>query len=76
MEQQIDLYAVSYTHLDVYKRQGCDFGCGPPQLRDKVSRDGAILVVPMGQSYNISAVSYTHLDVYKRQGSMLSLFPV
>ena len=45
------LYAVSYTHLDVYKRQQHQF----PQksLKIKISK-----YIP---------VSYTHLDVYKRQ---------
>ena len=47
---------VSYTHLDVYKRQAhnwgsYDFGSGP-QVADRL---------------NQGPVSYTHLDVYKRQ---------
>ena len=54
---------VSYTHLDVYKRQLCgcrrryrgtDFACRNGAARH--SRKGAV------------SVSYTHLDVYKRQG--------
>ena len=44
------------TDYLIRQKAGCDFGCGPPQLRDKVSRGGAILVVPMGQSYNISVM--------------------
>ena len=53
--------AVSYTHLDVYKRQGIKraaselyIGCGPfDSLR----------------VFGLTAVSYTHLEVYKRQGA-------
>ena len=50
--------AVSYTHLDVYKRQILD-GRPVSELKEKeltrVRRD------------TIGSVSYTHLDVYKRQ---------
>ena len=46
------LDAVSYTHLDVYKRQGKDVIC---------------IYVAIGQKRSTVAVSYTHLDVYKRQ---------
>ena len=45
---------VSYTHLDVYKRQGT--ACCPPGLR-------SLGTVPC----RWGPVSYTHLDVYKRQ---------
>ena len=52
---------VSYTQLDVYKRQGrtlvpirfMDLTAPTPLSRERVRR---------------TAVSYTHLDVYKRQG--------
>ena len=47
-------YAVSYTHLDVYKRQveySRPIVFGEDRLRERGS-------LP---------VSYTHLDVYKRQ---------
>ena len=46
--------AVSYTHLDVYKRQ--DFH-GDMDFKVGGTRKG-ITAIP---------VSYTHLDVYKRQ---------
>ena len=61
------LVPVSYTHLDVYKRQGFIGG-------------GGLGTVAVNYGYNrynfpimlvaviIIAVSYTHLDVYKRQG--------
>ena len=57
------LKAVSYTHLDVYKRQyerrvpGLDAG-----FFQRNHCDGGI---PHGR--NAGPVSYTHLDVYKRQ---------
>ena len=48
---------VSYTHLDVYKRQGRD----SDRLR-------YILPVKAEEFWQtLEAVSYTHLDVYKRQ---------
>ena len=63
---------VSYTHLDVYKRQGfeepqqhrknlCDRYCaGADRDRDQI-RD------PVAGVNREDTVSYTHLDVYKRQ---------
>ena len=61
---------VSYTHLDVYKRQ-------PVVLEQALKKAGTQLLEPylsftlfapqeyLSRAYN--AVSYTHLDVYKRQ---------
>ena len=66
--------AVSYTHLDVYKRQGLIakvFGIDE-DLR-QLGFDGAIdkyfKTCPPSPSKVLAfkAVSYTHLDVYKRQ---------
>ena len=48
--------AVSYTHLDVYKRQGISF------IRVRTS-----VRVAFGMVITSMPVSYTHLDVYKRQ---------
>ena len=48
----IMLDTVSYTHLDVYKRQ---------------DERTAQLAVDLLDVHHYSAVSYTHLDVYKRQ---------
>ena len=48
---RFDIKAVSYTHLDVYKRQGLFF---------------YLFAASLAMAYR-KAVSYTHLDVYKRQ---------
>ena len=48
-----DIEPVSYTHLDVYKRQA-RWHLAEQQLVGS-------------QTQNRKAVSYTHLDVYKRQ---------
>ena len=58
--------AVSYTHLDVYKRQmyNTDGTC-----------DGVIVKI-VSDFFRIESVSYTHLDVYKRQNIDLSKFGV
>ena len=59
--------AVSYTHLDVYKRQGLGLAIvarffeehkGSIKLTDRIDGQRGAAVIP---------VSYTHLDVYKRQ---------
>ena len=51
--------AVSYTHLDVYKRQG----------RSGTWAFGCSFFVPLFclRPIDTASVSYTHLDVYKRQ---------
>ena len=51
--------AVSYTHLDVYKRQGLLNGGG--------IFVGLKLLTQSTASCSMGSVSYTHLDVYKRQ---------
>ena len=67
-DEMIDLLksgriAVSYTHLDVYKRQEPT----SPMILQKSCHDMDILLWLSGQRCT-RAVSYTHLDVYKRQG--------
>ena len=66
-----EVHAVSYTHLDVYKRQ----------IHDSAEVDDSVLAmmatvchakIPLAPvvgvySLILVAVSYTHLDVYKRQ---------
>ena len=66
--------AVSYTHLDVYKRQVHDRGRreGPPAHEgDRVRPDRRPRRRPHRalRPRRTHPVSYTHLDVYKRQGS-------
>ena len=59
---------VSYTHLDVYKRQAIAFlysGLAISIL--SIILTTRILGVEMGVARTVGAVSYTHLDVYKRQ---------
>ena len=50
---------VSYTHLDVYKRQvaasWAGYSLSDEAKKAAVNKEGSV------------AVSYTHLDVYKRQ---------
>ena len=64
------MHSVSYTHLDVYKRQEkvsnheqnhCDRG-GCIARDDVRERQGGVI----GELL-LESVSYTHLDVYKRQ---------
>ena len=63
---RISQEAVSYTHLDVYKRQ-LMIRSSNDIIRDLLryhvdfARDG------LGNLAFTRAVSYTHLDVYKRQ---------
>ena len=57
-----DLTAVSYTHLDVYKRQG--------QVVPAINIYGLCRSLGIEHVCEVDAfdpVSYTHLDVYKRQ---------
>ena len=65
-----DLLSVSYTHLDVYKRQ--DEGAIPKRARYHLGLMDMNVLNPgeffdkLPETYIIS-VYYTHLDVYKRQ---------
>ena len=56
--------AVSYTHLDVYKRQGGDDVKSSCPLRPGLQ---ACYNGWYNKTQNREAVSYTHLDGYKRQ---------
>ena len=77
---KIVLTPVSYTHLDVYKRQIQDFGTlyHPTNAlvfyqNNQGSKDTYVEHFDMDKNGNpINAVSYTHLDVYKRQARNLS----
>ena len=62
---------VSYTHLDVYKRQAPDLAAtGALHHNRRVLQTQLVRqrkqVVPE-HPHRLMAVSYTHLDVYKRQ---------
>ena len=58
-------HPVSYTHLDVYKRQGYDgSSVGAHAVRGQGIRRGGRWCTT-GITWR--SVSYTHLDVYKRQ---------
>ena len=63
--------AVSYTHLDVYKRQGLYVPNSQFRETSKDVASGAMsgnMNMSMGSTGNsLAPVSYTHLDVYKRQ---------
>ena len=58
--------SVSYTHLDVYKRQGIDGSMLETDFQMWFYKQWFEKVIEMNQN-QIKAVSYTHLDVYKRQ---------
>ena len=53
---------VSYTHLDVYKRQILRSGTGDFTFIFGNKAEGVL------HQHQYVPVSYTHLDVYKRQG--------
>ena len=52
------MWPVSYTHLDVYKRQVVGLAAALALQGEPEAVSGALALAP---------VSYTHLDVYKRQ---------
>ena len=62
---------VSYTHLDVYKRQVKGQGCKVWDDKGQEYLDlyGGHAVISIGHCHPhyVETVSYTHLDVYKRQ---------
>ena len=64
------VFPVSYTHLDVYKRQAADKAEAVRQQVCAVFHNehaGGIELKPLLEVLGVEAVSYTHLDVYKRQ---------
>ena len=67
---------VSYTHLDVYKRQPDQLMrvvlcyCGIDQVLRETAGNFTLLEERISDTAihrRLKAVSYTHLDVYKRQ---------
>ena len=64
--------SVSYTHLDVYKRQKLD-GVDYAEKLTAILRENEIKSVTVVRMQvpccgGLEPVSYTHLDVYKRPG--------
>ena len=62
--------AVSYTHLDVYKRQTVGDPVGKRALEDNRHRVAGLRIdedEAVALTRGLKPVSYTHLDVYKRQ---------
>ena len=65
--------AVSYTHLDVYKRQGSARRAHDNRFAQRKANDGGVGINARlfgddgGGVADRIPVSYTHLDVYKRQ---------
>ena len=73
-EQGEELKPVSYTHLDVYKRQQQRRKCRLPRNYGRKPGEGhtstlsrATIRTRKSRRSRHTAVSYTHLDVYKRQ---------
>ena len=66
-----ELAAVSYTHLDVYKRQAYKGEVSMYKLNDihnsDVGNKGNFEKMVISEADRVKPVSYTHLDVYKRQ---------
>ena len=59
---------VSYTHLDVYKRQLCDLSSLTDRDEDEERAEETIInQLSTVDEREEKPVSYTHLDVYKRQ---------
>ena len=74
---KLSIKPVSYTHLDVYKRQAFATYIRAILLRDTgstLSPFHAFLFLQGLEtlSLRVKPVSYTHLDVYKRQASLRS----
>ena len=60
----VSIQAVSYTHLDVYKRQLLVSALVLKAVSG-ATHESMMGVISIG---GVISVSYTHLDVYKRQG--------
>ena len=74
-QHQVAPTPVSYTHLDVYKRQGLwrinkESGKLEPFVAEVIKFGVRSLLTDAQET--LYTVSYTHLDVYKRQGIALS----
>ena len=65
--KDVGLEPVSYTHLDVYKRQLKDMEPELGQPRYTTMDVSSAYDAFQEDGQRMAAVSYTHLDVYKRQ---------
>ena len=70
-----DASAVSYTHLDVYKRQTVG-GEGGLVIDESKLANKTALETAINEAKALQPVSYTHLDVYKRQNRKRGFFYV
>ena len=61
------MVAVSYTHLDVYKRQHQRYPDAKIVFVARSEESSPKVSFALKQAGASYAVSYTHLDVYKRQ---------
>ena len=61
--------SVSYTHLDVYKRQVLLVSANLQMVMRSIRTR---FVLSNGKRVSLAPVSYTHLDVYKRQQLLIS----
>ena len=62
------IITVSYTHLDVYKRQIMGNGTRAFAVAaEQPEKDNPLRAAEMTLEDDYGTVSYTHLDVYKRQ---------
>ena len=63
--------SVSYTHLDVYKRQGVQYSQSMMGMQMACAYVGSTFMPPLfgvaAERISVTPVSSTHLDVYKRQ---------
>ena len=78
----VSMAAVSYTHLDVYKRQKVIIINGSARKGNTLTAIEAFvkgasekneIEIIEPDKLNIAPVSYTHLDVYKRQSIYISI---
>ena len=63
VSQPLYMQAVSYTHLDVYKRQAYTMRV----IAGSARRLNLKTIEGLDTRHTTDTVSYTHLDVYKRQ---------
>ena len=62
------IYSVSYTHLDVYKRQIVTFRNAKGKVSHRVVAKQKQSYITKGDANNTEDVSLLEPDVYKRQG--------